>query len=850
MIVNKTVDELINEYYNVAKEYFKLKNIKISKTGVIGFLLYVLGHIKKDSEYYYNYLVKELFPVTAQEYPSILLHASLFGYQPSFANPATYKGNISVILPLNNIEHLKKRIVHIPHGTKFIVNELLWTLDADIEIVEDFENNNFYIVYKTLNELKQLSIIRNTNPVNNDEEVITAELLYLRQYEDNEEAFTMPYYELGTYYRYELDIPQNKYLADLEILIKLPSDTTYNKYTISFSKIGYASNDKVVFLSQLSTNKYVIEFGNGINGQYIPANSEVKIKYKLTSGAAGNFFNGTLKLKDTINVEELYIDNTSKIYTLDQNAVTGSITSAITDGKNIETVEEIRKKIIDYVKTRNTLVKYDDYKSLITSVYDYEILFKKINFVDNDVYIYTVLHNDLFEPYNTISLTLSQDDFTSNAYVYLPEYTYVKQNVVPYPFPEEVKTTSDVHNTNTIPVNNTTYFAAGQKITFNNDISNIYTITSVDSDNNKIVLDRNVTFIPNETTIQYVDNERVDLVSPFLYRYDSLLDAYVGYLVDESEIYFNLLAGNKIPNIYMQILTDENFTNLTFMIKSFDNKPLDDYIFHLTIEELGIYNQVLDSSNSYTYTLDISSKQDIVLKQLVRSININIDVFDLEANKLGTLYKDSYQYVYDLSDYLVLKKFVTSGVSYILQIPFIDKNQYQQDKNKILAKIKTVFVNSGINYYRLISVQHSVRFFNTLELYPIDNYLEEEIPDTYVNLPIKIKLYLKLDRTKLLEDSVNPPELIEQLRLDIAKFLDDNYTGGRIEFYTSKLKDFIHNNKYVKYVSILSPNYNIVVKPYEDYLKSISDDKLKIASFCPVYFWWDINNIDIVYDLD
>jgi len=300
-----------------------------------------------------------------------------------------------------------------------------------------------------------------------------------------------------------------------------------------------------------------------------------------------------------------------------------------------------------------------------------------------------------------------------------------------------------------------------------------------------------------------------------------------------------------MPNVLFSITFNDNFDTTYFKIIPYDNEDLSTYTFNLSIDELNIYNEPLNNTNNYTYELTIN---DNVFETLSDKISITIDVFS-GSDKIATYRKEKYKLIYELFDSLILKKFVTSTDTYIVQIPLISKEEYEDEKEKVLNKIKNSLVDSDLSENRLPAVQHSFRFYNTLELYPVENYLKEDIPDNFINLPLKLKLYLQLDKNKIATDGVSIDNFINQLKLDLAKFLTDNYTSSQIEYYVSKVEDFVHNYNYVKFVKVLSPNYNIVVNDYRDYLKTIATDKLEVASFDPVYFWWDVNNIDITYIL-
>jgi hypothetical protein len=821
------IDELINEYYEVAKKYFNLSDIRLSKTGVIGFLLYILGHIKKDSEYYYKYLVKELFPHTAQERGSLLLHASLFGYQPSFAKPATYKGTIDIIVPKTNF---KTRTIVIPKGTRFKVGDFIWTLDAEVTITQ--LPTYAYVIFNTGDRIEKQQVLVKDHPTDPNLQILEFDFKHLRQFEEREDIFTIPFYRYGVFYKYTLSL--DKYLADVKVSVKYPDSPNFKDFEVSFVKFGYTSDDEVVFITQVEEKKYILEFGNGIIGKYLPSNTEVSIKYRVTDGAKANISTGTLQLIDPITLYEEY-DVTSKSEILDSNVVSGEVVEPITDGEDIKTIEELRSEILKYIKTRYTLLRLEDYRELLEDLFGYSFILKKVDFVDNDLYIFGALLNRLYLPYKTTSITLDESTFnpSDSEYIYNFTYTYQKKNKIPYPFDTDIYTTQDINNSNQIYVNDTSVFSVGQEIVFNNDITDIYTVQSVESDH--IVVDRNVSFVPSNTPIQYVDYERVELISPFLYRKDNVLKTYIGYLIDDTfkvPDIESVLENSVIPNIEVRLKFSDDLTKVVFELQPAGNEDISQYTFRITCEELNIF------SESVTDTYEINLTSD-VFEQLLRGVTFYIDVVkDLDVI---VKFKETFNLLYDLSDFLILKKYNNK----VILIPMISKEEWDSEKDLIVKKLKSILIDGNINYNRLISIQHSFRFYNTLELSDTSNYIEDPTTSS-INLPLKLRLYVELDRDQILKDGADIQEIIDQLKLELAQYLSDNLTSYKISYYTSKIEDYVHNNKYVKYVKVLEPNYNIVVRDYNDILRDLSSDKLKVASFCPVLFWWDVNNIDII----
>ena len=846
MVKSRDIDKLINEYINIAKKYFGLADIKITKTGVIGFLLYLLGHIKKDSEFYYNSLLKELTPVTASEYSSLYTFASLFGYVPRLATPAKYNGNIRIYLPRFSSK-LKERKVHIPKYTRFQINNTIWTLNTDIYINEtqNYVNVSYYNDEKNIYEY-----ITNVYRANYDNnlEIIEFILPELYQYKNIEEQITLPYYPPLMYYMHT--ITTTDYLCNINVFVRLPNSDKYEKFDISISKFGYTQNSKVVFLTQKSDKEFLIEFGNGYHGMYLPQNTEVKIIINETVGSKANYTNGNLTVLDSIHVIETYMNGTTKSYDIDRNFISGNILESINSGRDIQTIEELRNELLSFLKSRNILISYDNYYDLL-SKYGISTIFRKQNINDNDVYLYNVITNPLNVPYKTISLTLEENEFnpSDKKFIYKPKYVYQTHYKIPLPFITEHYVTNNVNNTNIIPVNTTDDFYVGQEIVFNNDISNIYKIVNIDDSSSTITLDKKVGYLSENVPIQYVDYEKIELISPFLYYKDELLNAYKAFFIEEDDVYLKpvKIYKNAFLQIKLKFTFNDDFDKLTIQLLPVYFDDLSHYSFKLTITELQLDDVILNNTNNYSVNISIS--EELINQIIDKTLNINVIVFDSLSEKVAEYSQNTI--LISSIESLMLKKFVYSGTNYILQVPMISFEEYIKDKEIITKKIKLVMVesNSLINYESLPLIQHNIRFSNTIEIYPTSVYLKNSLNENSIKLPLKLKVHIIFDYEKISNDNIIIDELVEQIKLDLAKLLYTNYTGVEIQFYKSKIEDFIHNNKYVKYVSIIEPSDNIIVKNHNEIFYEFSSDKLLLASYCPIYWYFDVNNIEILYDV-
>jgi len=856
MIKTYTIDELINEYYDVAKTYFELNNIQISKTGIIGFLLYVLGYIKKDSEFYYNYLFKELSAVTAEEYTSLLLHGSLYGFIPSFAKPATFKGKLQIVVPKFS-SNLEKREINIPNNTRFSINDLIWNIDAYISIIQQGEYA--YVSYNSGDEIRTVNARVFDNPKDNTTQIIEFDLLYAYQYDIQEIEFTMPYYEYGTFYRYVLDLGKGNYLADIKVYIKQPESSNYEKFDVSFVKFGYANDSKVVFISQLDESKYVLEFGDGKSALYIPQNSEVKIKLKVTQGAKANILNGTITFLDTLNRLDYYIDGHIENVLIDSSLITGFVTEPITDGQNVKSINELRQDILNFIKTRNTLVKLDDYKAIFSSLYDTCFIFRKSNLVDNNLYIYGVLIDKyLGLPIESASLTFKESDFNpeNSKYIYLPEYTYIKKALTSVPFEESIYVVSDVDASNTqIPISNAALLDTNTKISFEINPNIHFKIKNIDKTNNIITIDSPLPFsLSKNTQVLKVVNKKVDLISPFLYVKNDILNTYDAKIVNNKDIFPQIdeiyTTNEKIPNfkIQMDLVKDSSSSTLNYRFKILEIDDLSNYYFSLSIDKLDLVNEILNSENNFEYKTEF----DIDIFSL--PLNCTLEIYNQHNQKLAKFKLINFKFIYDISDILSIKRYIdySTSTTYLIQIPFLSKEKYLDNKDEILNQLINMLYSSNLSEYRLPTVSHEFRLSNTLEVDDI-NIFEEYNPSDksahFLDLPLKLNIKIYFDKNYIIQNNANIYELIDQIKLDLAKYLHENFFTHSIKYYTSKIVDLLHNYPFVKYAKVITPNTNIVMKDIYKYLDEISSDKLKLASFNPVYFWFDLNDINVEYEL-
>lgn len=128
-----------------------------------------------------------------------------------------------------------------------------------------------------------------------------------------------------------------------------PTAVTYS-YVSQLSTSGYL--DKVFTSRVLSDNSTQILFGNGFNGNIPAQNTELRVAYRTTAGAAGN-----LSVNSITAVQGTYSSN-----------IKINSSSAMAGGADEESIESIRTNVARLYRVQDRAVSLQDYKDLTVQV--------------------------------------------------------------------------------------------------------------------------------------------------------------------------------------------------------------------------------------------------------------------------------------------------------------------------------------------------------------------------------------------------------------------------------------------------------------------------------------------------
>ena len=680
----RTPEEFIDYYEAELKKELDVYNIQINKVGFLGFLLNILGHTNYDLKNYYDYLFKESFIATSETSENIHLHASIYGYFPSFAIAAEIIAKLEVdfnILPSkqNNVTRRELYINNPGQLLKFESEGYEFCTKASYKIIE--ENGQ----YKTIIITEDGESIQYPSPSS----VLTPPLLDAKQYKEQEFNFRSSSYPANSFYSYPLEI-EDGYIENIRVFVKEKNAIEEEEYEVKFVKYLETGSSKVVFLRAITQTKYVLELGSGLRGKWLPQ-ADIRILVNVTKGNAGNF----LKLSQSSQKEP------QQVILIDLDSSGNIVSSTNLDSSqivliNVESSEggedplndiELREETIRFIQTRDNLVSEQDFYNVAQKYMpDFKFLFKKIQVFDNVFHLCRVLRD---------------------------RYQSVIQSGIHY------------------------------------------------------VLESNFTDLYHPTFT--IDGK--DFISPFLYKFNSILNWYDAYLLyDNLLVYINSInltddvpPTYNVPPLYLNFIYDNVNKQTKIQLKSYQN--ISSLSFKLTIDLLSISEQNLTQIDVNTFEYVYSDNDGVIEGEM----EVQIDAYDMSVKVFIAIVDSVYQ-TYDISDVLNLTKYEYQSNDYVVGIPVIDKDSYDSDPIYYLNKVNDFILGTRFSENRMISDNIQFRFLNS---YIVKSPFLEESTLQGINIFDKVETWIQ----SVLSFENDPPSSVTNGERYIV---DDNPTGDFI----------------------------------------------------------------------
>lgn len=694
---------------------------------------------------------------------NLYLHGLIYGYKPDFATSSIASGTIkfdfsNLSSPSNDVVNRSVIFGVLPEDASDGENRL--TIDVD---GMTFSSAAVYSFNSCLNTQYQTTVVRRINSgsdnivesIPSGSSTIEVPFYDFKQEVLEDSEFTLPSYAYGSYYSYEFTIDSG-YVSDIEVLVKETESDEYVKYDVQRVKYLSESSDEVVFFNKTSENTYVIDFGSGLHGKWIPG-YYIKIILHKTEGAAGNFskdVNCTINFPTQAVVVDTDKDNnTIGTFTINPADYITVIFSHASGGVDALSGENLRKALVAYIRSRDNFISEKDFYDIVEKyTTDFRVLHKKTTVQENIIYILRALRDEYQNPVSTLNINpnIFTDDskienigykvFTSgtlevNNYFYLI-CAYDSFGNVITSGKISVTLMTDEHKSiqlqwDEVPA------AVKYRIYYRTEDFQYYVDTTntfiLDDGTVKdgVKLDSSYT-LPTETTISQcvfpeIEYEGVKYTSPFLYKYSDTYNMYIGYLFYPSLLVnFETLIQEKTldsyeeivsvipPSLYINIIYNRESYITNINLKSYQD--ISEWMFKITINEMSVYNTTMEKIDENTFTYVYSDNYGI----LPEDIKIVIQCYyGGSTTPIFTAKTANVTQCYNLSDQLQFPifMFTDSNKRYLIDLPCMRSDQFNGNEQYYLDQIYDFIVGFNFEENRMISDNLGFRFLNTSGIY-------------------------------------------------------------------------------------------------------------------------------------
>lgn len=801
---------------------------------------------------------------------NIFLHGTIYGFNTNLAIPALATGNIEFdfsLLPSTSADIIKREVVFglREPEIEIQVDDTVFSSDTVYTFVQ--EGN----AYRTVISNSDGSVI--TIPSNNP--LISIPFYNFKQEQQEIITFTLPNYNYGSYYTYTFTVT-DEYISNIKVQIKMPEDDKYSEYSIEKVKYLIDASANTVFFNQTASDTYTIEFGNGIHGNWIPG-ADVKLIISKTKGLSANFskeVKSTIQTPTQMTLYNRFLDGSVQSATIDPTQYLKANFLYSEGGSDPLSGDPLRKALVKYIQTRDNFLSENDFYNVIEKyTTDFRLLFKKMKVQENVFYLQRALRDEYQVPVRSLN-TLSEvilkkstfsgihynneaiGNLTPGLYFYKIRAVDKFQNIVESDeiqatliIPEE---TGSIHlYWNAIPgadhyeVYGRTseyerYWVTNEcqlKDTGDNE-------TSIETENGypEIVENPYVLF----PEFDYYGN---NFVSPFLYQFNNVYNYYEGWLfypdliVNFSSLEYNnanidstKVPVNNLPSIFINLIYNQEKKITYISLKSY--QKISDWFFTITIPELDVERKSLDMIDESTFTFEYDENDGLIIDPITITIRGNISGVDVFTAKTAQISQ-----IHDTTDLVQIPSFDYDGHNYLVDIPIIDAETFNNDKTRYLDKILNFLTTFNFEENRMISDNLEFRFLNTdslrsfllancliqgKNLYKNVNFIDKYKPISIADSPEKIPL--NGDHWVIGGSSID----IESTEID----------GEALKIYQESGFGGLMNAK--PYCPSSSP-YSIVL--YGDYTTKISpNDKIRVKKATTNNINGQYHVLDVVFD--
>ena len=160
--------------------------------------------------------------------------------------------------------------------------------------------------------------------------------------------------------RFILDNP-NIDIDSIKVFVRDTQASTVRKtFTLSKNLFNITSESRVFFIQEIEDQRYELIFGDGVFGAKLENLNYIEVLYNITSGESANGVS-------SFNYNGRIVDNNGRVITTGISLITTNSPSQ--NGREIESVESIKKYAPRKYSAQNRAVTATDYETIIPTIY-------------------------------------------------------------------------------------------------------------------------------------------------------------------------------------------------------------------------------------------------------------------------------------------------------------------------------------------------------------------------------------------------------------------------------------------------------------------------------------------------
>ncbi len=820
----------LREWENIIRVNLKVTNPALLKSGALGVLSNYLASIKFDALQYYSKAFQEMNPGLAQDFNSMLYHASIYGASVEYATSSTLSA--SLIIPEITLRHINTLTYEILKNKEFTdTNNIPFMTTALIKI-EQGPLNVTATSWDEINGTRKLSITKSPNPN------VPGKYVYLIHTNAFEQTQRKLYSNIlntepvvGQSFEFEIGIEHlnaiksvrawsnTGEIINVDDITSVDMDTIADKNSniqeleIKFYKFESSFRDRDLFL-EMFPNSLSFETGNGIYGALPEEGSQIITEVQITHGDSGNVPNSEFLLSG-IEVTERWSNNSTKIYSTSLNGI-----SAVgsTGGESIESINSIRNDIFTKISTRESIITENDYENM----FEYQDIkpFVDAKFIDAQAFVFlfnVVRNNDIIVPSTAINMpesSLWQQDSNGYGGPFYPKYTYGGYELVS-PFYYKAYDSNKIDAYMVDPM---------MDISLRGDLRTPDESTLKDY---KIDLAITYDFTSNSSFIEILTGAQDDL--DYYFVSDQFRVTITSSNMDNSKTF-----TYKISQLFTDdyCILNEPLTGIIVHVKNKQGEVLASYVSD------DSYDQLIKKQSFYKYF------------QEVEQTNVSID--SGARAYLDNMRSDSMSTGTDIICATTAENTPETQVEkYILRLPFLS-NEYFHSKTpqEMFELFNQYFIMNLTEEFINYNTLATQTFHNTIDIPPkyYASLFERNTMPVLETPKIPIEIEVHGDRnafiTSLYETET---DFDTALRIEIIKFLKKK-EGFLIEFFETDLEKHLYDtfSPLIKNVTSVSPTLFQVNSSQEIY-KNIQEELSfeDVLDFIPPYFYYDYANLSL-----